>query len=126
MASIVAGIGSSHSIMLMARLEDWPHFADVDKERAKYYFDKAAIGGLSPFWLDEEFDCNQIAAMQHKDQKAITSVPPANLKSGSEEIRTWIALAGTMEFLNLEWSDYVPCYRSPAGTGTGIAFAIWE
>jgi hypothetical protein len=41
MASIVAGIGASHSIMLMARLEDWPHFAEVDKERAKYYFDKA-------------------------------------------------------------------------------------
>jgi hypothetical protein len=41
MASIVAGIGASHSIMLMARLEDWPHFAQVDKERAKYYFDKA-------------------------------------------------------------------------------------
>ena len=41
MASIVAGIGASHSIMLMAKLEDWPHFAEVDKERAKYYFDKA-------------------------------------------------------------------------------------
>ena len=83
-------------------------------------------GGLSHFCLDEEFDRNLIAAMQHKDQKVIASVPPAKLKSGSGEIRNWIALAGAMESLNLNWSDYVPCYRSPAGTGTGIAFAIWE
>ena len=85
-----------------------------------------ATGGLSHFCLDEEFDRNLIAAMQHKDQKVIASVPPAKLKSGSGEIRNWIALAGAMESLNLNWSDYVPCYRSPAGTGTGIAFAIWE
>jgi Catalytic LigB subunit of aromatic ring-opening dioxygenase len=85
-----------------------------------------ATGGLSHFCLDEEFDRNLIAAMQHKDQNVIASVPPAKLKSGSGEIRNWIALAGAMESLNLNWSDYVPCYRSPAGTGTGIAFAIWE
>jgi 3-O-methylgallate 3,4-dioxygenase len=85
-----------------------------------------ATGGLSHFCLDEEFDRNLIAAMQHKDQKVIASVPPAKLKSGSGEIRNWIALAGAMESLNLNWSDYIPCYRSPAGTGTGIAFAIWE
>jgi hypothetical protein len=22
--------------------------------------------------------------------------------------------------------DYIPCYRSPAGTGCGMAFATWE
>jgi 3-O-methylgallate 3,4-dioxygenase len=64
--------------------------------------------------------------MQHNDAAAIASVPPAKLKSGSGEIRNWIALAGAMESLNLNWSDYVPCYRSLAGTGTGIAFATWE
>jgi len=85
-----------------------------------------ATGGLSHFCLDEDFDRNLIAAMQRKDQEVIASVPPAKLKSGSGEIRNWIALAGAMESLNLNWSDYVPCYRSPAGTGTGIAFAIWE
>ena len=60
MASIVAGIGASHSIMLMAKLEDWPHFAQVDKERAKNYFDKAgnptnyeALLAMAPKGLDE-------------------------------------------------------------------------
>jgi hypothetical protein len=64
--------------------------------------------------------------MEHSDQNIIASVPAAKLKSGSGEIRNWIALAGAMKDLNLNWSDYVPCYRSLAGTGTGIAFAIWE
>src|SRR5258708_2893112 len=40
MASLVLGIGSSHSIMLMATAEDWPRFVEVDKARASY-FDKA-------------------------------------------------------------------------------------
>ena len=60
MASIVAGIGASHSIMLMAKLEDWPHFAQVDKERAKNYFDKAgnatnyeALLTMAPEGLDK-------------------------------------------------------------------------
>jgi Catalytic LigB subunit of aromatic ring-opening dioxygenase len=83
-------------------------------------------GGLSHFCLDEDFDRGLLAAMKNKDQKVIASVPPAKLKSGSGEIRNWIALAGAMESLPLKWSDYVPCYRSPAATGTGIAFAIWE
>ena len=85
-----------------------------------------ATGGLSHFCLDEEFDRGLMAAMHHKDSSAITAAPPAKLKSGSGEIRNWIALAGAMESLDLKWSDYVPCYRSLAGTGTGIAFAIWE
>jgi Catalytic LigB subunit of aromatic ring-opening dioxygenase len=85
-----------------------------------------ATGGLSHFCLDEDFDRNLIAAMEHNDRNVIASVPAAKLKSGSGEIRNWIALAGAMEDLNLNWSDYVPCYRSLAGTGTGIAFAIWE
>jgi 3-O-methylgallate 3,4-dioxygenase len=102
---------------LARAIKSWPKSARVAF---------VATGGLSHFCLDEEFDRNLIAAMQHKDQKAIASVPPAKLKSGSGEIRNWIALAGAMEALNLEWSDYVPCYRSRAGTGTGIAFAIWQ
>ncbi len=84
-----------------------------------------ATGGLSHFCLDEDFDRNLLGAMQNKNKAVIVATPPGKLKSGSGEIRNWIALAGAMESLNLNWSDYVPCYRSPAGTGTGIAFAVW-
>jgi|HubBroStandDraft_6_1064221.scaffolds.fasta_scaffold375293_2 hypothetical protein len=51
--------------------------------------------------------------MRIKDQKVIASVPPAKLKSGSAEIRNWIALAGAMESLNLNWSDYIPAIALP-------------
>jgi hypothetical protein len=67
-----------------------------------------------------------LAALQKKDQQAISSVPPTKLKSGSGEIRNWIAFTSAMDSLNLKWCDYVPCYRSSAATGTGISFAISE
>ena len=38
--------------------------------------------------------------------------------------RNWIAAAGAMEHLDMEVLDYVPCYRSEAGTGVGMAFAV--
>jgi hypothetical protein len=28
--------------------------------------------------------------------------------------------------LRMQTVDYVPCYRSEAGTGVGMAFAVWE
>jgi len=102
---------------LHSAIESWPQSARVAL---------IATGGLSHFTLDEDFDRGLLDAMRKKDQKAIASVSSAKLKSGSGEIRNWIALAGAMESLNIKWSDYVPCYRSPAGTGTGIAFALWE
>lgn len=102
---------------LARAVQSWPRSARVAF---------IATGGLSHFCLDEDFDRNLIAAMQRKDPSVIESVPPAKLKSGSGEIRNWIALAGAMESLHLNWSDYIPCYRSPAATGTGIAFALWE
>jgi len=29
------------------------------------------------------------------------------------------------ERLDMNWFDYVPGYRTPAGTGTGMSFAAW-
>jgi 3-O-methylgallate 3,4-dioxygenase len=34
-----------------------------------------------------------------------------------------VALAGAAEHLDLNWFEYVPGYRTPAGTGTGLSFA---
>jgi 3-O-methylgallate 3,4-dioxygenase len=49
-------------------------------------------------------------------------------QSGSSEIKNWIPLAGAMA--ELGWPativDYVPCYRSEAGTGNAMGFAYWE
>jgi len=37
----------------------------------------------------------------------------------------WVGVAGATEHLDLNWSEYVPGYRTPAGTGTGLSFASW-
>jgi 3-O-methylgallate 3,4-dioxygenase len=64
-------------------------------------------------------------ALREGDADTLTSLPTTRLNSGSSEIRNWIAMAGAAAGLSLQWSDYVPCYRSLAGTGTAMGFGIW-
>jgi 3-O-methylgallate 3,4-dioxygenase len=85
-----------------------------------------ASGGLSHFVVDEDLDIGVLEALERKDITALTSVDRAKLNSGSSEIRNWICTAGAVEHLQMQWRDYMPCYRTPAGTGTGVAFAIWS
>jgi 3-O-methylgallate 3,4-dioxygenase len=85
-----------------------------------------ASGGLSHFVVDEAFDREFIAALREKNARALTTLPPARLVSGTSEMRNWIAAAGAVERLPLAWVEYVPAYRSPAGTGTGLCFAAWR
>lgn len=85
----------------------------------------AASGGLSHFTVDEELDRAVLAALAARDRDALTGLSPAKLQAGSSEIRNWICAAGALEGLDLAWSDYIPGYRTPAGTGTGIGFALW-
>jgi len=47
-------------------------------------------------------------------------------RARSSEIRNWIRVAGAVEPLNLAWIGYVPGYRTPALTGTGLGFASFR
>ena len=82
-------------------------------------------GGLSHFVVDEELDRGFLELLKNKDAAGIEGLPREKLNSGSSEIRNWIAVAGAVEHLSLEWSLYEPGYRTPAGTGTGLGFAYW-
>jgi len=82
-------------------------------------------GGLSHFVVDEELDRGVIDACKRKDANALQSLPRRKLNSGSSEIRMWICAAGAAEHLDVTWSSYVPGYRTPAGSGTGLGFALW-
>jgi hypothetical protein len=84
-----------------------------------------ASGGFSHFVLDEDLDHKALNALQDKDIDAIASLPLERLQSGTSEIRNWFATAGAVQHLEMEVFDYVPCYRSPAGTGCAMAFAQW-
>ena len=48
------------------------------------------------------------------------------LMSGSSEMRNWICLAGALGPLAMEWVSYVPGYRTPALSGTGLCFASFR
>lgn len=83
-------------------------------------------GGLTHFAIDEAFDRQIVLALEKKDGDALMRLPPRKLNSGNSEIRNWIAMAGASEHLAAAWTEYIPGYRSPAGTGTGFCFAAFR
>lgn len=85
-------------------------------------------GGLSHFVVEEAFDKMILDALATGDLDKLAAIDPDWLRSGNSEIRSWIALGGAMHELGLtmELVDYVPCYRSPAGTGCGMGFVFWQ
>jgi len=85
-----------------------------------------ASGGLSHFLVDEELDRGILKALADKDAAFLQSLPWNKLHAGSSEILNWVAIAGALEGLDLDWFEYVPGYRTPAGTGTGLSFATWS
>ena len=84
-----------------------------------------ASGGLSHFSTDEELDRRVLDACRAGERSALRSLEPA-LNGGSSEIRNWIALAAACRSLQLDWDSYIPVYRTPVGTGVGLAFAVWS
>ncbi|HEU4921535.1 MAG TPA: protocatechuate 3,4-dioxygenase, partial [Burkholderiales bacterium] len=84
-----------------------------------------ASGGLSHFTIDEELDRRVLESCRTSDEEALASISLAKLNSGNSEIRNWIVVAGAAAGLRAYWQEYVPLYRTPAGTGCGMAFAAW-
>jgi hypothetical protein len=85
----------------------------------------AASGGLSHFVVDDILDQQILEALRVKDAQTLRAIPQGALNSGSSEIRNWIMVGALVEDLKLQWSEYHPVRRTPAGTGTGVAFAAW-
>jgi len=85
-----------------------------------------ASGGLSHFVVEEDLDRSIIAALKDKDLDFLAGLDPRRLKAGSSEIRNWIVVASAAADLDLTWISYTPSYRTPAGTGIGLAFARWS
>ena len=97
-------------------IEAWPTKARVGV---------LASGGLSHFVVDEELDEMALDGMKDRSVAKLGRLPREKMHSGNSEIRNWIAVTGATEHLDMELVDYVPCYRSPAGTGCAMGFAIW-
>ncbi|WP_454754473.1 DODA-type extradiol aromatic ring-opening family dioxygenase [Cupriavidus necator] len=85
-----------------------------------------ASGGLSHFLCEAEFDRKILEAIKTRDADVLASIPQASLCSGSSEIRNWITMAGALGDLTCAYDQYIPVYRTPAGTGIGLGFAVWQ
>jgi 3-O-methylgallate 3,4-dioxygenase len=86
-----------------------------------------ASGGLTHFVIDESFDKSVLGALEKSDGPALANLPENLFQSGTSETKNWIVVAGAMAEAKLKMRlvDYVPCYRSLAGTGSAMGFAQW-
>jgi len=85
-----------------------------------------ASGGLSVGVLEEAVDRAALAAMQARDIPAMGRLPRGWMQGSTGEVLCWITAAGAAEHLKMQVVDYIPAYRSLAGTGTGLGFAVWH
>jgi hypothetical protein len=87
-----------------------------------------ASGGMSHYVIDEAFDRMVLEAMAAGDAKRIAAIGEEMFEAGTAELKNWLPLFGAMLEKKLAMSlvDYVPCYRSLAGTGNAMGFAHWS
>ncbi|MFT5538627.1 MAG: hypothetical protein ACI82H_000140 [Alphaproteobacteria bacterium] len=87
-----------------------------------------ASGGLSHQVIDEPLDQAVIQALTSGDEATLSGFSRAQLNRapGTPEILNWITVAAAMAPTTMTLVDYLPCYRSLAGTGHGITFGVWQ
>jgi len=85
-------------------------------------------GGLSHITVDEELDRRVLAAMQSGGEAELAAIPEPFFLGNTGEIKNWYPTVALMNALGkpMQLVDYVPCYRTSAGTGQGMAFASWS
>ncbi len=87
-----------------------------------------ASGGLTHFTIDEELDRAVISSLRKGTIDDLACYGEEFFQSGTSEIKNWIPVAGAMADLGYPMTlvDYVPCYRSEAGTGNAMGFVYWK
>ncbi|MCU1373948.1 MAG: extradiol ring-cleavage dioxygenase [Actinomycetia bacterium] len=85
-----------------------------------------ASGGLSHLLVMTDLDQRVIAAFERHDLDDLAQIPEPVYQSGTSEIKTWIAAAAACHDLSFDLVDYIPAYRTAAGSGVGMGFATWS
>ena len=87
-----------------------------------------ASGGLTHFVIDEEIDRLFFESIATRDIARIADLGEDIFQDGTSEIKNWVPVAGAMADLGFHSTviDYVPCYRSEAGTGNAMGFVHWH
>jgi hypothetical protein len=87
-----------------------------------------ASGGLSHQIIDEDLDRIVVDGLTSGDAEALCGLSRKALNGapGTPEILNWVITAAAMAPRTMTLIDYIPCYRSLAGTGHGVAFGYWR
>jgi len=67
-------------------------------------------------------------ALRSRRIEGVAKLGEPIFQAGTSEIKNWVPVAGAMAHLGYEPNviDYVPCYRSMAGTGNAMGFVYWK
>jgi hypothetical protein len=84
-----------------------------------------ASGGLTHFVVDEDLDRGVLAAFAAGEDRPLREIHPHAFRSGNSEILNWIVVAGAVQGHRVAASEYIPVYRTSAGTGIGLGFVTW-
>ncbi|MDT7838992.1 protocatechuate 3,4-dioxygenase [Aquabacterium sp. OR-4] len=87
-----------------------------------------ASGGLSHFVNDEDFDRDVLDKLARYDYEGLAAIPDGWFQSGTSEVKIYSAVMKALQHTGAQMTlvDYVPCWRTPAGTGEGMGFMYWN
>jgi hypothetical protein len=126
---IFTNIGCEPNIVRAKRCVQLGHAIKkaLDKLPSELRVATISSGGLSHFTIDEEFDREVIEAMTAGDEAKLGSFPEPFFWGNTCETKSWFPNVALNNDLGrkLHMVDYVPCYRSIAGTGQAMAFGYW-
>jgi len=86
-----------------------------------------ASGGLSHFVCDEELDRTFIRHFEDYNFDALANMDNSTYQHGTSEVKLYVPVMVAMQSLDAKMTlvDYVPCYRTEAGSGEGMGFFYW-
>jgi hypothetical protein len=86
-----------------------------------------ASGGMSHFVCDEQLDKVFLECFRTYDFERLANIDDRSYQSGTSEVKLYVPVMVAMSQLGCEMqlADYVPCYRTEAGTGEGFGFMYW-
>jgi hypothetical protein len=86
-----------------------------------------ASGGLSHQVIDEDLDQRVVRGLTTGDLEDLSKLDRDQINGapGTPEILNWVTVAAAMAPWTMTLVDYIPAYRSLAGTGHGLAYGYW-
>lgn len=102
---------------LGAAIESWPG----DQRVAL-----VASGGLTHPIIDEDLDRRLLDDLERADLADLAGFDAGPLVEGTSEIRNWMTVGAALASHRGRTVDYIPAYRSLAGSGCGMGFFVWD